>query len=78
MIPVNTIAPERNILPGSVLSPDPKTLFNPLKPFLPELHFSFNLPSLSPDHALLVFLCHVFFVGDALVKFVPGVILAEF
>ena len=71
MIPVNTIAPERNVLPSSVLSPNSETLFYPLKSFLPKLHLSFDLPSLSSDHALLIFLCHVFFVGDALVKLVP-------
>ena len=47
-----------------------------MKSFLSQLLSLTDFASFTPNHSLLVFFGHVFLVGDALVKLVPGVVLA--
>lgn len=76
VIPIDRSAAHPDVLSCPVILPDLEVGFDHLQSLFPQFLPFLYLPLFSSDHALLVFLCHVLFIGDAFVKFVPNVFFA--
>ena len=61
---------------GAILWSNFQIVADSLESFSSYLHFLFLSSSLPSNHSLLIFLGQVFFIGDALVEFIPLVVLA--
>lgn len=78
VIPVHRGAAHPDVLSCPVVLSDLEVGFDHLQPLFPQFLLFLYLSLFSSDHALLVFLCHVLFIGDAFVKFIPNVFFAAF
>ena len=76
VIPIDRSAAHLDVLSCPVILSDLEVGFDHLQSLFPQFLPFLYLPLFSSDHALLVFLCHVLFIGDAFVKFVPNVFFA--
>jgi hypothetical protein len=76
VIPIDRSAAHPDVLSCPVVLSDPEVGFDHLQSLFPQFLLFLYLSLFSSDHALLVFLCHVLFIGDAFVKFVPNVFFA--
>lgn len=76
VIPIDRSATHLNVLSCPVVLSDLEVGFNHFQSLFPQFLPFLYLSLFSSDHALLVFLCHVFFIGDAFVKFVPNIFFA--
>lgn len=65
-----------DVLSCPVVLSDLEVGFDHLQSLFPQFLLFLYLSLFSSDHALLVFLCHVLFIGDAFVKFIPNVFFA--
>lgn len=73
MISVHGCRPHFDIVSFSVSFTNFERVHDSIDSFLSQFLLSPNSASLTPDHPLLIFFSHVFFVCDRLVQFVPVV-----
>lgn len=77
VIPVHRVAPQLDsMLPSEVLA-DLKALLDGSQPLFSKLLLSLNHPPLAPHELLLILLCHILLIGDALIDVVPPLVLVN-